>query len=122
MKDLLYLTWLSILPGLSADRKLELMRAFGGAKGVFDAPQDALKEVFAKNGILSSNAAAFKRLIRKDAESAQRCLKQAKKPARQSLQWEAGNIRPCCRRSKTRPSCCLPWATSLCCSPAASRS
>ena len=103
MKDLLYLTWLSILPGLSADRKVELMRAFGGAKGVFDAPQDALKDVFAKNGILSSNAAAFKRLIRKDAESAQRCLKQAKKAGAAVIAMGCGEYPPLLQTIKDPP-------------------
>ena len=79
MNDLIYLTWLSILPGLSADRKLELMRAFGGPKGVFESSADDLKEEFAKNGILSSNASALKRLLRKDPDDAHRCLQQAKK-------------------------------------------
>ena len=79
MRDLTYLVWLSILPGLSADCKMELLRVFGGAKGVFDAPKDALEEVFSKLGILSSNARAFKRLLLKDTEEAQYCLQQVKK-------------------------------------------
>ena len=78
MKDLFYLVWLSILPGLSADRKLELMRLFGGAKGVFEAPQDALRDAFAENKILSTNARALKRLLLKDTEEAQKCLVRAK--------------------------------------------
>ncbi|MBO4881782.1 MAG: DNA-processing protein DprA [Firmicutes bacterium] len=90
MKDLMYLTWLSILPGLSADRKLELMRTFGSARGVFEAPADTLKEMFAKNGILSSNASALKRLLRKDAEGAQRCLQQAKKTGAAVIPMDSG--------------------------------
>lgn len=79
MKDLLYTVWLSILPGLSADRKLELMRLCGGAKGVFDTSEASLKELFSRNNILSTNSHVFKRLLLKDTVEAQRCLQQGKK-------------------------------------------
>ena len=79
MRDLTYLVWLSILPGLSADYKMELLRLFGGAKGVFEASTEELEQVFAKFGILSTNARAFKRLILRDLREAGECLRQAKK-------------------------------------------
>lgn len=87
MKDLLYLTWLSTLPGLSADRKMEMMRVFGGAKGVYDASGEALSDMFARNGILSSNAGAFRRLLKKDLGEAERCLARAGKIGAAVVAW-----------------------------------
>ena len=79
MDDLLYLTWLSVLPGLPADRKAELMRRFGGAKGVYEAPQEALKEEFSENKILSPYGRVCRTLFRRDTKEAERCLQQAEK-------------------------------------------
>ena len=79
MEDLLYMLWLSILPGMPAEHKWELLRAFDSAKGVYEASTDDLKEIFTRNNILSTYAAALKRLLQKDLSLAQRCLTHAEK-------------------------------------------
>ena len=79
MDDKIYTVWLGILPGMPAEWKWELIRAFGSAKGVFEASADDLKEVFARNSILSTYNAVLKRIMRKDLALAQACTEQAEK-------------------------------------------
>ena len=79
MKDLIYDVWLSTLPGLSSDRKLELMGLLGGSVGVFGASPEELKEIFTGNKFLSTEMSGYKRLLQKDLRTAQRCMKEAKK-------------------------------------------
>ena len=79
MEDVLYTVWLSTLPGMSADRKLELSRAFGGPKGVYGATAEELRELFSRNNILSTHSAFLKKLCRKDLSLAKYCLNEAEK-------------------------------------------
>ncbi|MBR3748399.1 MAG: DNA-processing protein DprA, partial [Firmicutes bacterium] len=79
MEDILYTVWLSTLPGMSADRKLELSRAFGGPKGVYGTAAEELRELFSRNNILSTHDAFLKKLCRKDLSLAEYCLNEAEK-------------------------------------------
>ena len=79
MEDVLYTVWLSTLPGMSADRKLELSRAFGGPGGVFRASGEEMYELFARNNILSTYGAFLKKLRQKDLTLAKHCLNEAEK-------------------------------------------
>ena len=79
MEDVLYTVWLSTLPGMSADRKLELSRAFSGPKGVYGATAEELRELFSRNNILSTHNAFLKKLCQKDLSLAEYCLNEAEK-------------------------------------------
>ena len=103
MKDLFYLVWLSILPGLSADRKLELMRLFGNAKGVFEASTEDLRNVFTENNILSTNGGALKRLSQKDTREAEKCLARAKTAGAAVIPINGNEYSPLLRTIKDPP-------------------
>ncbi len=79
MGELLYDIWLSILPGMSADRKMDLIRAFGSAKALWKAEEEKIREAFSKYGFLSTHSAFLKRLLQKDLYSAKRCLRDGEK-------------------------------------------
>ncbi|MBR5641204.1 MAG: DNA-processing protein DprA [Firmicutes bacterium] len=79
MEDLIYTIWLGILPGIPAEYKWDLIRACGSPESVYEASADDLKDLFAKNKILSTHKAFLRHLLQKDLAPAQRCLHQAEK-------------------------------------------
>ena len=103
MEEWIYHVWLSLLPGLSADRKLEWMRLFGGAKGVYEAGEEAIRAEVPKNYILSTNTRGIKNLLMKDLEQARSCIEQAKKLGASIVSIESEAYSPLLRQIPDPP-------------------